>query len=238
MTSEILLWIPAGSVRPESWLQVVGYMRTKIPDGYSLDFKLTPPGETMRTWNNLTRGFLESKAEWLWSVHDDVVYHPLTLERLLSWNEPLISALIFTKQNPAMPHVWQIHSGKHAQMVDETLAWLMENKDRIMPGPQVMNPRPEDALTPVSFTSTSCMLMHRSVIEDTAKHGDWWKHDVLYEPGGEDRRFCGNARDEGYTPFVDRSCIAGHLGINPSGAMDFVMWHLNPLFTETFEEMI
>ena len=95
-------------------------MHTKVPEGYSLNFKLTPPGDTMRTWNDLTRGFLESGAEWLWSVHDDVVYHPLTLERLLSWNEPTIGALIFTKQNPALPHIWKIHNERHAQMADET----------------------------------------------------------------------------------------------------------------------
>lgn len=236
--SEVLLWIPCGGIRPESWLQVSGYMHTKVPEGYSLDFRLTPPGQTIRTWNQLTRDFLGSKAEWLWSVHDDVVYHPLTLERLLSWDEPLVGALIFTKQNPALPHVYQIHNGKHATMADETLAWLLENKERIMPGPQVMTPTPEDALTPVSFTSTSCMLMHRSVFEDTEKYGDWWELDTLNEPGGEDRRFFGRAREEGYTPYVDRSCIAGHLGINPSGAMDFVMWHMNPLFTQTCEEMI
>lgn len=236
--AEILLWIPCGSNRPESWLQVSGYMHTKVPEGYSLNFKLTPPGDTMRTWNDLTRGFLESGAEWLWSVHDDVVYHPLTLERLLSWNEPTIGALIFTKQNPALPHIWKIHNERHAQMADETRDWFMERKDNILPGPQVIHPRPEDALTPVSFTSTSCCLIHRKVLEDTAKYGDWWEQDTLYEAGGEDRRFFTRVRQEGYTPYVDRSCIVGHLGVHPTGVMDFILWQNHPLFTQTCEDMI
>ncbi len=236
--TEILLWIPAGGTRPESWLQVSGYMNTVVPDGYTLKFRITPPGQTMRTWNALTREFMDSRAEWLWSVHDDVVYHPSTLERLLSWNEPLVGALIFTKQNPALPHIWQIHNGKHAQMADETRDWFMERIDSILPGPQVLNPKPSDALTPVSFTSTSCCLIHRSVFEDTAHYGDWWELDTLGEPGGEDRRFYGRAREEGYTPYVDRSCVAGHIGATPTGVMDFILWQNHPLFNQTCEEMI
>ena len=234
--SEIVLWIPTGSARPESWLQIEGLLNTRIPDGYTMRFYRTRPSvDPMKTWNDAVENFLASGAEWLWSVHDDVVVHPLALERLLSWNEPLISGLVFTKENPAFPHIWKLNDeGRHTQPVDEIKEWFMAREEDIRPGAQVLYPRPADALTPVSFTSTSCSLIHREVFEKLG--GDWFAMDE--RGGGEDRRFFAKAMVRGFTPYVDRSCICGHLGLWPSGVMDFILWQGHPLFNATCEDKI
>lgn len=236
--TEIILWIPTGNVRPESWLQVEGYMNQRIPEGYSLKLKRSKPSrDTMATWNGVVREFLNGDAEWLWSVHDDIVVHPYTLERLLSWDKKLIGSLLFHRKYPALPHIW-IEGKDELQQVEATKKWFMAHQDYIVTGPAVMNPKPEDALVEASWSSTSCVLIHRSVLEDI---GDKWfefqgEGERAY---GEDMRFYKLAKEAGHQLYIDRSVIAGHLfGIQPTGAMDFMLWEYHPLFTARLEDLI
>jgi len=98
-----------------------------------------------------------------------------------------------------------------------------------------MDPRPDDALVPVSFTSTSCTLIHRSVLEAT--EDPWFLWDDDFNGGGEDRRFFESATKAGFTPYVDRSCIVGHLGGDvPTGAADFMAWSSVSDFNGTGEK--
>jgi hypothetical protein len=90
-----------------------------------------------------------------------------------------------------------------------------------------MAERPDDALTDISFTSTSCTLIHRSVLEAMRPlvNDEWFLWDDDYNGGGEDRRFFEAAKRSGFPAFVDRSCIAGHLvGDIPTSSADFIAW--------------
>jgi hypothetical protein len=184
----------------------------------------------LETWNKVVIDFLASGDEWLLSTHNDVVFVPETLTRLLSWNKPLISALIFMRTSPAMPHIWKDYEekqGHYAPRIKDTRKWFYEHPDCIKNfGPYVMEERPSDALTPASFTSTSCMLIHRSVLEDMHKIcNDAYFLQDTDEGSGEDRRFCELALQAGYETFVDRSCVVGHLvGDTPTSAADFFAW--------------
>lgn len=232
---EILLWIPTANVRPESWLQVEGYMNQRLPDGYSLRFRTSKPSRNVtETWNGVVSEFLASGAEWLWGVHDDIVTHPYTLERLLSWDKKLVSGLVFHRKYPALPHIW-IEGKDELQQVEETKRWFMAHQDYIITGPVVMQPRPEDALVEASWSSTSCVLIHRSVLEDMG--GNWFSFEGDGERAyGEDVRFYKTAKQAGHQLYVDRSVVAGHLfGIQPTGAMDFMLWEYHPLFTATMK---
>jgi GT2 family glycosyltransferase len=90
-----------------------------------------------------------------------------------------------------------------------------------------MEPRPEDALTSAYFTSTSCMLIHRDVLQGMREEVKdvWFLMDDDLKGGGEDRRFCEHARLAGYETMVDRSCVVTHLvGNIGTSVADFVIW--------------
>lgn len=239
---KVMLWVPCGSRIPESWSQVEAYMHTETPDNVDeLYFKRTGPGNIEVIWNEVIKEFLKSEATWLWSVHDDVVYAPDALVRLMSWGKPLISALVFHRQNPQLPHIWALNSDKSAYMqkINETYEFYLRHYDQIRFGPFVMPVPPEDSLTEVGFTSTSCTLVHRSVLETLREpmQEKWFKLDSELTGGGEDRNFFENAKEHGFPGYVDRSCVAGHLnGDMASGVPDFIVWHQSAVFKGTGEE--
>ncbi len=193
------------------------------------------------SWNQAIRDFLKTDDEWILSVHNDVVVDPGTLMRLLSWNKPLVSALIFMRVGPPLPHIWKSYAdegGRMVQRINDTREWFYEHSDYIRIGPFVMEPRPDDALVSIDFTSTSCTLIHRSVLVDMQPlvNDVWFLCDDDINGGGEDRRFFQFAKQAGYDAFVDRSCVVGHLARNvPTSSMDFIAWDSASTFMNTGE---
>jgi hypothetical protein len=185
----------------------------------------------MDPWNQAVRDFLASDCDYLWSCHNDIEFQPGTLKRLLSWDKPLVTALMFMRQGPIVPHVW---AGKPPDSPDEpgymthfrdTCQWFLDgHEDAIKFGSQVIEPRPDDALIRVDFTSTGCTLMHRDVL--AAMEDPWFRRDTGdFRHQGEDRYFFEKARAAGFDAYVDRSCIAGHMAFNVSvGVIDFMTW--------------
>jgi hypothetical protein len=208
----------------------------EYPEGCEMYFKRSGGGGIKHVWNKVVRDFLQSDSDYLLSCHDDVVMHPGTLPRLMSWGLPLVSALVFMRQSPNMPHIWKSFDDArvYAMRVRDTHDWFMNHKEYIQFGPQVMEPRPDDALQEVSFTSTSCTLIHRSVL--LAMNDPWFELDDEIGGGGEDRRFFENAKAAGFPGYVDRSCIVGHLvGDVAAGAADFMAWESVSRFMYTGE---
>jgi predicted peroxiredoxin len=219
-----------------SWMNV--RMQENLPEGCNeIRFmrSLTEGDEKLRSWNEAVDKFLETGDDWLWSTHNDVQFDHKTLQRLMSWDKPLISALIFMRQTPSIPHIWKSYEGqgRMAHRIVDTHEWFMDHPEWIRFGPFVMDPRPDDALVEISFTSTSCTLIHRSVLEKMER--PWFTMDG-YCGGGEDRRFFENAAKAGIKGYVDRSCVAGHLvGDVPSSAMDFMIATQSSEFKNTGE---
>lgn len=213
----------------------------------------TPNGEKLRiipgrimannvrySWNEAVKQILETGDEWVLSSHNDVVLHPKTLTRLMSWDLPIVSALVFMRQSPVVPHIWQAYNGtgQMANRIQDTRDWLYQNPARVTFGPYVEEPRPSDALAPVDFTSTSCVLIHRKVFEDMreAVQDKWFEWDDDYKGGGEDRKFFTAAKQAGHQAFVDRSCMIGHIvGEVPTSAADFIAWDSVSEFNGTGE---
>jgi hypothetical protein len=101
-----------------------------------------------------------------------------------------------------------------------------------------MNPCPPDALQAIDFTSTSCTLIHRSVLEAMREPVQeiWFKWDDDYNGGGEDRNFFDNARACGFTPYIDRSAVVGHnVGAIPTSSADFIAWMQSSVYHNTGE---
>lgn len=211
----------------------MSWWNMEAPDGKRMELV---PGRTQannieHTWNKTLKEFLETDADYIFSLHNDVVAHPKVLMRLLSWDKPLVSALVFMRQSPVVPHIWQTYPDsifKYALRVKDTRDWFMDHKEYINFQTFVMDPRPDDALFSIDdgFTSTSCTLIHRSVLEAMSKNiGDQWFVRDSIEGGGEDRRFFEEARKAGITAYVDRSCVVGHLvGEIMTSSADFMMW--------------
>lgn len=238
---KVVLWVPTSGKRPESWLCVDSYLQMNVPAGYEMQWRRSGPGNVRAIWNKVVKDFLDSDADYLWSVHDDVLCHLDTLTRLLSWDKPLVGALIFHRQSPALPHIWsEITPGSgYAMRIEDTYRWFVPNHlHDITFGPHIINPRPDDALVEINFTSTSCTLIHRSVLEAMREDvkDEWFAMDDDVTGGGEDRNFFEHARKAGFIGYVDRSCIAGHIiGDVPTSAGDFVFWHQNARFINSGE---
>jgi len=220
----------------DSWLNVIQ------PKDGKITLKHTGPGNVKYIWNEFVKEFLKSKDDWLLSCHHDVVFSPEAVNRLLSWENPLISALIFMRQSPPVPHIWNSYEGQEERMIqriNDTREWFYARPEWIKFGPFVIDPRPDDALVPVDFTSTSFTLIHRTVLETMRPYvADlWFEMDDELKGGGEDRRFFQNARMAGFIPYVDRSCVVGHLvGDVPTSAADFIAWDSASVFNNTGEQ--
>jgi len=227
--TKITLWIPSADSSAR-WPCIESWWNLETPDNIKMRLMRTGPNNVRYSWNKAVKDFLETDDDYLLSWHSDVVGVPQTLMRLLSWGAPLVSALIFMRRAPVTPHIWKSYPNNdkvYSQRLIDTRKWFVAHQDYIVFQPAVMDPRPDDALTPVDFTSTSCMLIHRSVLEAMreAVNDIWFKWDDDYNGGGEDRYFCENARAAGFDPFVDRSCIVGHLaGDIPTSSGDFMAW--------------
>ena len=226
----ITLWIPSADSSAR-WPCVNTWWNLETPNNEKMRLVRSGANNIKYSWNKVVSDFLKTDDEWLLSMHSDVTADPKTLMRLLSWDKPLVSALIFMRTSPAMPHIWKDYEDKekhYVPRIKETRKWFYDHPECIKNfGPYVMEERPDDALTLVSFTSTSCMLINRTVLEEMREIiGDvWFLLDDDYNGGGEDRRFCEVALQAGFETFVDRSCVVGHLaGDIPTSAADFFAW--------------
>lgn len=236
---KVTIWIPAAD--SPRWPCVMSWLNINKPaDCEEIKFVRSGANNVKYSWNRVIENFLKSDHDWLLSVHNDVVFEPDTLNRLLSWDKKLISALIFMRQSPIVPHIWKQYDDptKYAHRIQDTREWFFKHPELIRFGSFIAEPRPEDALVPIDFTSTSCTLIHRSVLEGMRElvADVWFEWDDDYNGGGEDRRFFENAAKCGFEAFVDRSCVVGHLvGDIPTSVADFIAWENVSVYEDTGE---
>ena len=230
-------WVP-GDWPPMYWSAVESWINLELPKDCTRTFKRSRSGDRkdMPHWNKVVEEFLESGDDWLFSTHQDVQFLPGTLKRLLSWEEPLISGLVFMRQSPATPHIWRSYDPNpqlFAHRMRDTQDWFFDHQKYIQFGPFIMEPKPKDAIAPVDFTSTSCVLVHRSVL--AGMEPPWF---MMHEDGvgGEDANFFVKAHNAGFQAYVDRSCGIGHIvGDISTSSMDFIMWSQSSEFKDTGE---
>lgn len=217
------------------WRYVESLLGLKTPDKAPWTFRRVFGKHGIdAAWNDIIAWFLGTSNEWMLHVDSDAVLHPNTMLRLLSWNEPLVSALAFKRRGPITPVAYIGETGKTIKedgqnvvefwiAIDEIRDWFFAHQEMIvMNGPVVLEPRPPDALLRVDRTGTHCLLVHREVYENISPP---WFEKVRHTGEGSDFDFHAKAQAAGFTSWVDRSVIAGHLaGDWCFGALDFLAW--------------
>jgi hypothetical protein len=171
--------------------------------------------------NRIAHKFLETDAKWLLMIDDDIIPSigrpawfrhwvqgarsisdlPLqrhTLHRLIGAGKTLVGAAYFGRQE-----------GGALMASDPSLAGRAKSY--------------EDAVVPVDWVGTGCMLIHRRVFDDIRiKFGDTLKINVpdydydYFRPfdsaRGEDVSFCVRAKEAGHQPHLDLGLPVFHVG--------------------------
>lgn len=220
---------------PPTWPLVRSLLLLQGPENAGWSFMAVENLGVEQARNVMVEKFLAggSGAEWLLFVDRDAVLHPLTVQRLLSWDKPIVAALAFTRTPPPQPTVYaearpdQVDGPQEFRIqVEETRAWIARYPQLWNNGAALIEPRPDDALRPVAFTGMHCTLIHRSVLE--LMPAPWFErtHPTGGPRGaGEDYAFCRAAAELGFQAYVDRSVQAGHLlGDVSQGALAFMAY--------------
>lgn len=221
--------------RQPEWRYVDSLLGLKTPDRAPWTFRRVFGKQGIdAAWNVIIAWFLNTDNEWMLHLDSDAVVHSDTLLRLMSWHEPLVSALAFRRRAPITPVVYSCEMGEAIQVdgsmameylieVDEIKEWFIAHPEMLLINrPVVLEPRPDDALLKVERTGSHCLLVHRNVYE--AIEPPWFKN-ILTTGEGSDFDFHAKAQAAGFTTWVDRSVIAGHLaGDWCFGSLDFLAW--------------
>lgn len=227
----ICIGVPA--VERPSWAFVGSLLKLQAP-GDGLTFRRVGPLAVDAARNVIIRQFLRSRDEWLLFLDADAVIHPATLIRLLSWDQPLVGALSFSRYGPCRPTCFRGQSpdatgpeGGWIVRLEEVRAWIADHPQLDAQDPVVLEPRPDHALMKVDRTGCHCLLVHRAVLEAI---GDPWMvatmgPDGLSMPSREDFDFCARAQQCGYQPHVDLSVMTAHVyGDRWLAGMDWLVW--------------
>lgn len=216
-----------------SWPFVESLLRLRTPAGWRL-IRRGPFGVDVAR-NALVRDFLATGDDWLLLVDSDAVLHPETALRLLSWDQPVVSALAFSRYGPLLPTVYRdrdpARPGFWRVRLDEVREFVDQHQELLSSIPVVVDPRPEDALVRVDRTGCHCVLLRRDVLETIP--APWFVADPDKQ-NREDFYFFEQVERAGFPVFVDRSCMASHLyGDRPLGALDHVVWDSASVYTQS-----
>jgi hypothetical protein len=171
--------------------------------------------------NRLAHKFLETDAKWLLMIDDDIIP---SIGRP-NWFRYWVQGARQLLDLPLQRHVLHRLVGAGKTLVGASYFGRQEG-GALMCSDQSLAPRArayEDAIVPVDWVGTGCMLIHRKVFEDIrAKFGDSLKINVpdydydYFRPfdsaRGEDVSFCLRAKDAGHQPHLDLGLPVFHVG--------------------------
>ena len=158
-----------------TWAFTESLLGLRAPDGFR--FVRRGPLAVDVARNELVQAFLATPESYthLLMVDSDAMLHPDTLARLLSWEQPLVGALAFTRYGPCYPTVYRGESAEHPGQfrvrLDEVHDWINRHRELMSSRPVVLEPRPPDSLIEVDRTGCHCVLIRRDVLR--AMPGPW-----------------------------------------------------------------
>lgn len=225
-TSGPVVAVGVPSVGNPSWVFVESLMRLRAPGG-SYHLLRAGPLAIDVARNELVRQFLATTCEWLLMVDSDAVFEPETLARLLSWEQPVVGALAFSRYGPCMPTIYRgrdpEREGSWRIVQEDVEDWLERYPAMATSQAHVLQPRPFDALVTVDRSGCHCVLVRRDVLE--AIPAPWFAGDPEQRHNKEDIYFFEQVERAGFPAYVDRSCMVAHLyGERPLAARDWMTW--------------
>lgn len=181
---------------------------------------------------DIARDEIVNKLErnWLFFMDADETIPSETLMRLLSWNLPIISGIVFLasleKPTPAIYRYQSRRQGTHyyTSRVWEVEAYLKKHKDELgetSERPDLILPAEREDLIECDAVGSGCLLVHRSVFEATKP--PYFKHNKGIV-SGEDFYFCRKAKRAGFKIYADPGVLCGHRTRNFIGYQYFRNW--------------
>jgi len=166
------------------------------------------------------------ERDWLFFMDSDQTFHPETLNRLLSWNLPIVSGIYFKSPGNPIPHiykyVYQNDSHLYVSKAVEVAAYLERYKEELSKAPAatILPARRED-LIERDGVGGGCLLIHRRVLEAI---GDPWFECANNLHMGEDFDFCRKAQEKGFKIYADPGVLCGHEQKDLIGHKHFMCW--------------
>ena len=171
--------------------------------------------------NRLAHKFLETDAKWLLMMDDDIIP---SIGRP-AWFRYWVHGARQLPDLPLQRHVLHRLMGSGKTLTGAAYFGRQEG-GALMASDQTLAPRAktyDDAVVPVDWIGTGCMLVHRSVFDAIReKFGDSLKIDVpdytydYFRPfdsaHGEDVSFCKRAKQAGHQPHLDLGLPVFHVG--------------------------
>lgn len=171
--------------------------------------------------NRLAHKFLETDAKWLMMIDDDIIP---SIGRP-AWFRHWVQGARNISDLPLQRHVLHRLVGANKSLVGASYFGRQEGGALMCSDPLLFARAKtyEDAVVPVDWVGTGCMLIHRNVFADIrAKYGDSLKIDVpdydydYFRPfdsaRGEDVSFCIRAKESGNQPHIDLGLPVFHVG--------------------------
>jgi len=162
------------------------------------------------------------ERDWLFFMDSDQRFPPETLERLLSWDLPIVSGLYFKSPGKPVPHAYSYmweeakkypegsEQADHFYMslVNEVATYLSRFHDQIKDGlPTAILPARREDLIECDGIGGGCLLVHRRVFEAIEKPYFKCNPDTFI---GEDFYFCRKAQAAGFKIYLDPGVLCGH----------------------------
>ena len=212
-------------------LPVVG----DLPDEafLSLMALVRPPGSKLNKVNNLPIDIARNEMvdnlvrDWLFMFDADETIPPEALMRLLSWDLPIVSGIVFLssieKPVPAIYGYEYRRYGRHyyTSKVHEVEEYLYRHKEAHDKPIATVLPATRDDLIECDGVGCGCLLIHRGVFE-AIKPPYFVSNNKAY--GGEDFYFCRKAKRAGFKIYADPGVLCGHKPKQLIGHQYFQSW--------------
>lgn len=178
--------------------------------------------------NKLVR---QLKKDWIFFMDSDQTFAPETLKRLMSWNLPIVSGLIFKRTAEPVPmiyrYVWEDGKGHYYKPLTLEVGEYLEKHKDILDGKSPAIVGPPYGLLECDGISMGCVLIHRRVFD--AIGDPWFKCDEN-AVAGEDFYFCRKAQEAGFKIMADPSVICGHYSEFVRSYKHFTQWAMKEPF--------
>ena len=177
------------------------------------------------------------EKDWLFFMDADQTFPPETLERLLSWDLPVVSGLYFKPYGQPVPHAYKYmweeakdYKGEEEQadhfyqaLTNEVADYLAKYRDTLVKGdlPTAILPAKREDLIECDGVGGGCLLIHRRVFDAIEKPYFKCNPDTFI---GEDFYFCRKVREAGFKIYLDPSILCGHKQRDLTGYRHFMNW--------------